>query len=404
MVVTNVIIKMFTFVILINCIMSPEKLHSIYKEKSIVGRYLNLQRLQTFIESKNYRNQWKILGNSVLRKPIYSIKLGHGKTKILMWSQMHGNESTTTKGLLDFVNFLSSKTEDADMILSNYQFLIIPILNPDGAEAYTRINANDVDLNRDFQDLSQPESQLLMRIFSDFKPDFCFNLHDQRTIFGVGTTGKPATVSFLAPSFNINKEYDEARLQSVHMIMKMQKVLDQFLPGQIGRFDDAFNNNCVGDTFQSFKTPTVLIEAGHFQEDYEREETRKFIFIALLSAFDNSNENVVVSTILDDYLSIPQNNQNFFDIVYKNVLFNYDNSNFIANFAVQFQEVLIDDNVVFNGFISKVGDLENYFGHVEYDMEGKKFCNNHNNIPKLDQKADFSIDNKVIFVNGMIKK
>ena len=384
--------------------MDHEKLHSLYKYELIRGRYLNSNHLKYFIQANSTEKRWTVVGTSVQNRPIYCGQFGQGKVKVLMWSQMHGNETTTTKGLLDFINFLNGETAEAASILSAFQFLIVPILNPDGAERYTRANANEVDLNRDFQELSQPESQLLMSIFTDFKPDYCFNLHDQRTIFGVGKSGKPATISFLAPSFNQAKDYDAMRLKSVAMIMKMHTQLAHLLPGQIGRFDDEYNRNCVGDTFQSLKTPTILIEAGHFPEDYEREKTRKYVFFALLSAFQDGSENVVVSNLLPDYLSIPQNNPNFFDIIYKNVRINYDNSNFITNFAVQFREELIDNYVHFNGFIAKVGMLEDSFGHLELDMNQKHYTDFKFGFPKFDEKADFSIGNEVKFVNGMIKK
>jgi murein tripeptide amidase MpaA len=67
------------------------------------------------------------------------------------------------------------------------------MLNPDGADMYTRLNANEVDLNRDSQNLTQPESKVLREIFDLFQPHYCFNLHDQRTIL---RPVKPATVSF----------------------------------------------------------------------------------------------------------------------------------------------------------------------------------------------------------------
>lgn len=38
-----------------------------------------------------------------------------------------------------------------------------------------------------------------------------FNLHDQRTIFNVGQTAKPATLSFLAPSYNVEEDVNEVR-------------------------------------------------------------------------------------------------------------------------------------------------------------------------------------------------
>jgi hypothetical protein len=384
--------------------MDYKKVHAENKVQSIEGRYINLNTIVPIMESFKRKFKIVIAGHSVLKRPIYQCQIGTGLIKVLMWSQMHGNESTTTKGLLDFMNMLCANSKVSEEILKTYSFIIIPMLNPDGAEVYTRVNANEIDLNRDFQNLTQPESQLLMQIFNDFKPNYCFNLHDQRTIFGVGTTGKPATISFLAPSFDEEKGYDDARLKSVAAITKMFHVLNNIIPGQVARFDDAFNNNCVGDTFQSMGTPTVLIEAGHYSNDYQREETRKYVFIALLSTFQTVNENVVVTDHLSDYLKIPQNKSNFFDFIYKNVAINYEASNIITNFAVQFREELINNKIVFNGFIAKVGNLENYFGHLEIDAFQLSYSGDHDTIPKLEEKASFSIDNEVKFVNGLVKK
>ncbi|MGA0942670.1 MAG: M14 family zinc carboxypeptidase, partial [Flavobacteriaceae bacterium] len=42
------------------------------------------------------------IGHSVEGRPIYALRLGKGPVKLLAWSQMHGNESTTTRGLFDF--------------------------------------------------------------------------------------------------------------------------------------------------------------------------------------------------------------------------------------------------------------------------------------------------------------
>jgi len=384
--------------------MNHENLHLTYKRSEIRGRYLNLEKIESILKSWNTKSRLQILGKSVQNRALYKFEIGTGKTRILMWSQMHGNESTTTKALLDFMNLLQDESEIAKDILNQFTFCIIPMLNPDGAERYTRVNANDIDLNRDFQNLSQPESRLLFECYKNFKPDYCYNLHDQRTIFGVGTTGKAATVSFLAPSYDETNQYDEARLQSVAVIMKMVKVLKKHIPGQIGRFDDAFNSNCVGDTFQSLKTPTILIEAGHFKEDYEREITRKFVFIALLSAFESTKEIVVVDAFIENYLNIPQNNPNFFDILYKNVRIKYDNSDFITNFAIQYKEDLKEGKIFFNAFITKIGNLDDFFSHYWFDAQQKKYTDFRANIPKLDAKADFYLDNNVKVVNGLVKK
>lgn len=383
--------------------MNLEQLFSQYKEESIHGRYITLDSIEPLLQKLNTNNQLRIIGKSVLEKPIYSYKIGKGKTKIFLWSQMHGNEGTTTKALFDFLNVLHSSSELAQQLLNAFTFYSIPMLNPDGATLYTRENANKVDLNRDSQELTQPESRVLREAFESFKPDYCFNLHDQRTIFGVSDSGKPATLSFLAPSYNEEREINESRLKAINLIASINEVLQVYLPNQVGRFDDSFNINCIGDTFQYLGVPTILFEAGHFENDYEREETRKYVFVAFVSGFITLCENVIGSNGIDKYLNIPQNKVVFYDFIYKNIKINYDGIEIITNFAAQYKEELIENQICFNAYISKIGNLENYFGHFEYDAKGASYEDDFDNVPKLNQKADFYLNNDVKFVNGMIK-
>ena len=383
--------------------MNLEALVSQNKEKSITGRYITLESIEPLLKQLNRNNEVQIIGKSVLEKPIYSYEIGKGKTRIFLWSQMHGNESTTTKALFDFINLLNSGSELAKQLLNAFTFLSIPMLNPDGAALYTRENANKVDLNRDSQDLTQPESRILRQTFEAFKPDYCFNLHDQRTIFGVSDTGKPATMSFLAPSYNEAREINDSRLKAINVIAAINDGLQSYMPNQVGRFDDSFNINCIGDTFQYLGVPTILFEAGHYQNDYEREVTRKHAFMAFVFAFTTISENDIVINGIDKYMNIPQNKVVFYDFIYKNIRINYDGIEKITNFAAQYKEELIDNQICFNAYFSQIGDLENYFGHTEYDAQGALYKDEINNIPILNQKADFYLTNNVEFVNGMIK-
>lgn len=241
--------------------MNLEQLFDQNKEKTIEGRYITLENIEPLLSRESLKKDVTIIGESVLGKPIYSYQKGIGKTKIYLWSQMHGNESTTTKALFDFINLLNNGSDLANELLESFTFYCIPMLNPDGAKLYTRANANNIDLNRDSQDLTQPESKILRAVFEEFKPDYCFNLHDQRTIFGVADTGKPATLSFLAPSYNDEREVNESRLKAINLIAGINEVLQNYIPGQVGRFDDSFNINCIGDTFQFLGVPTILFEA-----------------------------------------------------------------------------------------------------------------------------------------------
>lgn len=384
--------------------MNWEELFIKNKEESIEGRYLTLESIEPILKRLNTANQLSVVGQSVQGKPIYKYVIGAGKIKIYLWSQMHGNESTTTKGLFDFLNLLHCNSDLANDLLNNFTFCCIPMLNPDGAKLYTRANANEVDLNRDSQNLTQPESKVLRAVFEEFKPDYCYNLHDQRTIFGVADTGKPATMSFLAPSYNDECEINETRQRAINLIAGINDVLQKFIPGQVGRFDDSFNINCIGDTFQYLGVPTVLFEAGHFPNDYQREVTREYVFIALLTSFTILSENVIEVNRTADYLNIPQNKVVFYDFIYKKVKINYDGIEKITSFASQYKEELIDGKICFNAYISKIGELDDYYGHVEYDAEGARYSDDSGNIPKLEQKADFYLDNKLKFVNGLIKK
>lgn len=375
------------------------ELHKEYKANSLFGRYITLKDIEPLLT----KLPTEIIGQSVLGKPIYKYTIGTGKTRILMWSQMHGNESTTTKALFDFFNLINSQEEIGVKLLQEFTFCFLPMVNPDGAELYTRENANKVDLNRDSLDLSQPESQLLRKTFEDFKPDFCYNLHDQRTIFGAGTTGNVATVSFLAPSFNENRDVNEVRSKAMNVIVAMSEELQKHIPNQVGRFDDGFNINCIGDMFTFLNVPTILFEAGHFQDDYYREYTRKMIFISLISGLKHIYENDIVDNEIANYLSIPQNNTVFYDFLYKNIKINYDGKEIITNFAVQYKEELIDGKIQFNAYIVEIGELKGKFGHYLYNAHKMMYSDDEENIPKLNQKANFYLGKDVKIVNGLKK-
>ncbi|MFN8324899.1 M14 metallopeptidase family protein [Flavobacterium sp.] len=379
--------------------MDYKSLHELFREETITDKYITLSHIGKLIAN----NKSSVVGHSVENKIIYKIEIGNGKTKVFMWSQMHGNESTTTKALFDFINFLNSDESLALEFKEYFTFCMLPMVNPDGAEKYTRENANGVDLNRDSQALTQPESNVLRKVFEDFKPDYCYNLHDQRTIFGAGDKGNPATVSFLAPAYNENRDYNTTRLKAVEIIVAMNDVLQLYIPNQVGRFDDSFNINCIGDTFQNLGVPTILFEAGFYPNDYVREITRKYIFISLISGLKHIYENDIVSNKIEDYLNIPQNKVNFFDIVYKNVKINYDNLEKSINFAAQYIEKPNDGKIDFEAVIAQVDNLDNYFAHHSIDAQGKTFKSSQGSIPNIGDKANFYLGNDIEIVNGLIK-
>lgn len=208
---------------------------------------------------------------------------------------------------------------------------------------------------------------------------------------------------FLAPSYNEERDVNENRQKAINLIAGINDVLQNYIPGQVGRFDDSFNINCIGDTFQFLGVPTILFEAGHYPNDYDRETTRKYIFFSLISSFQLINENDLVINRISDYLNISQNKVVFYDFMWKNIKINYDGIEIITNFVAQYKEELIENKIHFNAYIVEAGELENYFGHYEYDGNGAVYSDDYSNIPKMNQKADFYLNKNIKFVNGLIK-
>jgi len=359
-----------------------------YKEIQLSGRYITNEHILPILENLSSKFEVSTIGYSVDLSPIYCVSVGQGSNKILMWSQMHGNESTTTKALFDLFNYL----EENEAVLNSCSLVIIPILNPDGAEEYTRMNAADVDLNRDAQRLSQPESKLLRMVFDGFKPDYCFNLHGQRTIFSAGETNNPATISFLSPAEDEKRSITTTRKKAMNIIVAMNKQLQELLPGQIGRYDDGFNLNCVGDTFQRLEVPTVLFEAGHHHNDYSREQTRFYIFEALKVALNHISEGLVESNDRG-YLDIPENKKLFYDIIIRNAKINSETK----DVAIQYLEEFDGEAIEFIPKIEAIRGLDNYFGHREVDANGQKVLKLDKNVLVEGEEIDSVLINDELF-------
>ena len=344
--------------------------HERFKSKKVGGRYLDNSALEEALEELENQFHIEEVGSSFLNVPIKTIKVGKGSKKILAWSQMHGNESTTTKGILDLLHFFIEYKEHDTVkeILEHCSLLIIPMLNPDGAARYTRENVNKVDLNRDACDIKEPESKVLRKVFEEFKPDFCFNLHDQRTIFGAGDTNLPATLSFLAPSMDETRTVTPIRIKAMKIISVMNAALQEVIPGQVGRFDDGFNINCTGDYFQAREVPTILFECGHFQQDYLRDETRKYFGYSVITALQSIASGRYMQQNEEEYFGIPENRKSFRDIILRNAVIEGNR----VDIALQYSEKVKGGEVQFFPQVGEIGENLAFFGHYEIDCKGQE--------------------------------
>jgi hypothetical protein len=110
----------------------------------------------------------------------------------------HSNEYSAVYFVTEIAQFLVEEyesNETAQWIVENRHTFIIPMVNPDGSNAMGRLNANLVNINRNFPVLwgaldelavlndpgpypaSEPETQAVIRVINDTRPDYLATIH-----------------------------------------------------------------------------------------------------------------------------------------------------------------------------------------------------------------------------------
>jgi hypothetical protein len=346
-----------------------------FKEKSLVNRRFKHSDIVLLIEQLKNKKNFRVnkAGISVEGRNIYIISLGSGKTKVFLWSQMHGDEPTATAALFDMFNFFSDEKEFVEFkkfLLSNLTLYFIPMVNPDGAEQFQRRNIFEIDLNRDVLRQQTPEAIILKNVFDSLKADFGFNLHDQGRNYSAGNSFKPASISFLAPSPDYDKTITPARENAMKLIGDMVNILNEFIPGHIGKYKDDFEPRAFGDNFTKWGTSIVLIESGGWRGDREKQYLRKINYIAILSALNSIATSSFQKQDLSVYESIPNNEELMMDIILRNLKMNKDGNEYTVDIGINFEEINTNEakNFYLEAEIEDIGDLSVFSGYDEFDF------------------------------------
>jgi len=133
--------------------------------------------------------------------------------------------------LLIYSNFFAKHPDHTvtKTIREKLTLLVLPMLNPDGAERFTRRTAQLVDLNRDALVLETPEAKILKELCMKYKPEYGFNLHDQDTRLTVGTTKKITVIALLAPSTDESRSDNPVRLKAKKVASTCAQILNLFI-------------------------------------------------------------------------------------------------------------------------------------------------------------------------------
>jgi hypothetical protein len=246
---------------------------------------------------------------SLEKRPIHLVTLGDGPKRVLLWSQMHGDEPTHTAVLLDLMSYLlqSPSKPQAAEILAHCTLLMMPMLNPDGAERYQRFNAQGIDINRDWRRQATPEGRALLRAAKTLKPQFGFNLHNQNARTTVGRPPLPAAVSVLAPAPDATRQVSPAMQSAKQMCTCFVEAVRPHAQGMISRYDDSHEPRAFGDGIQSLGVATMLVEAGGWPEA-DVEPMTRLHFHGLLNTLHTIATDKYLAADSQIYEDLPESN------------------------------------------------------------------------------------------------
>ena len=313
------------------------------------------------------------VGESFKKRDIYQIEWGKGQTKVLMWSQMHGDEPTATSALVDLFAFLQKNRAKIAWVKKLEQTLTIravPMLNPDGAEIYQRRNAQNIDINRDAENLQTPEGRLLKKLRDEWQPEIGFNLHNQNALTTVGATAKQAAISLLAVSGSPTGTTSPGYERNQRICSLMVNALEKFIPQHIGRYDDEYLASAFGDRLSEWGTPVILIETGAL-DGKDEIYLVKLNFIADLIALQSLATGGEKNADRKIYGKVPFNSSgNLYNFIFRGATIvsretgeiAADSNDIAANTERRRAEMTAPV------FVQKIGELEKAKGLREYDV------------------------------------
>jgi len=342
-----------------------------YVEQSVKTRRFKHEDIMKVLDGLGSDFNVRQVGTSVEGRAIKLVSIGSGPVNVLMWSQMHGDETTATRSIMDVFRWLAADDQynpTREKIKSSITWHFMPMLNPDGASRFTRRNHYGIDINRDALRLQTPEGRTLKRVRDSLNADWGFNLHDQGR--GTSVEGKvPATISLLAPAFDHAKTINEKRGDAMQLTRYMFNQITQYIPGQIGIYDDTFEPRAFGDNIQKWGTRTILIESGGYQDDWEKEEIRKLNFVLLITAADAIANRTYEKTPVKDYAKIPTNGESRIrDVILRNVTY----EGLIRDIAIDRSETSCADfrHYYARASVVDLGDLSTSQAYFDVDAAG----------------------------------
>jgi hypothetical protein len=118
-------------------------------------------------------------GRSHEGRAVYLVRLNRGGAKArfraLFYAQQHGNEVSGKDALLCLIQAIAQRPE---LLPGDLDLYLMPMVNPDGAQAGRRLNGAQKDLNRDHITLFQGETLALHQVARRIQPHLAVDCHE----------------------------------------------------------------------------------------------------------------------------------------------------------------------------------------------------------------------------------
>jgi protein MpaA len=149
------------------------------------------------------------IGTSSKGRSINAYYFGNGPISVLYTGAIHGNESSARMLMNNWIDDLEANARN---IPANKTVVVVPQVNPDGVASGSRVNARNVDLNRNFGTsdwqkditdvnnrpfpggggegpMSEPETKALAGLASRLRPAVIMSYHSQGSLLAANQAG-----------------------------------------------------------------------------------------------------------------------------------------------------------------------------------------------------------------------
>jgi len=221
---------------------------------SVLSDYDELvKKLEQIEKTSKGLVELEIIGQTINEKDIYMAKVGDpANIPVMIMTQQHGNEPLTTEAALKLLQTLSTGSKKAMKILDELYVLIVVRVNPEGAELFTRGNA----------DFSAPPRNSWGCFDDDGNVDPAL-INQGRGVF---------STTYVDPDGNMFSNYDINRYHWPDWTQSWQILCNPGLPGP--HFDPAQNPvpeaQAVVDAFMAYQ-PLWMADF-HHQGTYRTED------------------------------------------------------------------------------------------------------------------------------------